>query len=440
MNIESLRTKLTKDFTDYYGGEGLAVIKDYCDNDNEVLYFIISDTINRSCSNADTVLLNILKNKLNIKDIDKELYTALCGKLIEISNKKHLSNQKPFDFIKKCDPAQVLNSLQQEMPQTVAVVLSFLEVNTAALLLQYFPDEMQVEIARRISTMDRVETETIREIEKTIEKKLLGMGHEDKLPYSGGVGSMVEILNLLDRAAEKQIIEKLEDEDPELAEEIKKRLFVFEDIVMFDDRAIQKVMREVDAQELAKALKNADVKVQDKILKNMSKRAASMLKEDMEYMGPIRLSDAEEAQSKIVSIIRYLEETGELIVARAGDDILVDGGISGEQASNEKQKLPYESMTYLLLYSKKEIFENLDDNTLAVSLFGADKSQKETVYKKLKFDKIIKVKKILKSLNEIWLDDVRDAQITITGILKENFDENDIESKGTMTAFEVIKD
>ncbi|MDR3020601.1 MAG: flagellar motor switch protein FliG, partial [Treponema sp.] len=132
-----------------------------------------------------------------------------------------------------------------------------------------------------------------------------------------------EILNLVDRASEKQIIEALEDEDPELAEEIKKRMFVFEDIVMLDDRAIQKVMREVDSQELAKALKSVDSEVQDKIFKNMSKRAANILKEDMEYMGPVRLKDVEEAQQKIVSIIRHLEDTGEIVVARAGEDELV---------------------------------------------------------------------------------------------------------------------
>jgi len=438
MNIESLRTKLTKDFTDYYSEEGLAVIKDYCENENEVLYFIVSDRINRSCSGADTVLLNLLKNKLKINDIDKELHAALCGKLAEISNKKNLSNLKPFAFIKKCDPAQVIDLLQREMPQTIAVVLSFLEVNMAALLLKYFPGDMQVEIARRISIMDRVETETIREIERTLEKKLFVMKHEDTLSYSGGVESIVEIIISADRVTEKQIIEKLEDEDPELAEEIKKRLFVFSDIVMLDDRAIQKVMREVDSLVLAKALKNANVEVQNKIFRNLSKRAAAMLKEEMEYMGPIRLSDVEDAQSKIVSIIRYLEETGEIIVARAGDDFLVDGGISGEKASIDE--LPYDTMTYLLLYSKKEIFENLDDDTLAVSLFGADKYQKEMVYKKLKFNKKMKVKIILKTLNEIWVDEVRDAQITITDILKENFDENDIKSKETMTAFEVIKD
>ena len=140
---------------------------------------------------------------------------------------------------------------------------------------------------------------------------------------AGGVDSIVEILNLVDRSSEKAIIETLEEDDPELAEEIKKRMFVFEDIVMLDDRAIQKVLREVDTAELAKALKSVDTEVQDKIFQNMSKRAASMLKEDMEYMGPVRLKDVEESQQKIVSVIRRLEDSGEIVIARSSDDEMV---------------------------------------------------------------------------------------------------------------------
>jgi flagellar motor switch protein FliG len=170
--------------------------------------------------------------------------------------------------------------------------------------------------------MDRTSPEVLREVERVLEKKLSTLSSED-YTAAGGVESIVEILNLVDRSSEKMIIEALEDEDPELAEEIKKRMFVFEDIVMLDDRAIQKVMREVDSQELAKALKSVDTEVQDKIFRNMSKRAAGMLKEDMEYMGPIRLKDVEEAQQKIVSIIRHLEDTGEIVVARSGEDELV---------------------------------------------------------------------------------------------------------------------
>ena len=258
-------------------------------------------------------------------DYARELLEKSLGsqKAIDIINRLTSSLQvRPFDFIRRTDPAHLLNFIQQEHPQTIALILAYLEPNKASIILQNLPHEVQSDVARRIATMDRTSPEVLREVERVLEKKLSSLSSED-YTAAGGVESIVEILNLVDRNSEKQIIETLEDEDPELAEEIKKRMFVFEDIVMLDDRAIQKVMREVDSQELAKALKSVDSEVQDKIFKNMSKRAASMLKEDMEYMGPVRLKDVEEAQQKIVSIIRHLEDTGEIVVARAGEDELV---------------------------------------------------------------------------------------------------------------------
>ncbi|MCL2243227.1 MAG: flagellar motor switch protein FliG [Treponema sp.] len=258
-------------------------------------------------------------------DYARELLEKSLGsqKAIDIINRLTSSLQvRPFDFIRRTDPAHLLNFIQQEHPQTIALILAYLEPNKASIILQNLPNEVQSDVARRIATMDRTSPEVLREVERVLEKKLSSLSSED-YTAAGGVESIVEILNLVDRASEKQIIEALEDEDPELAEEIKKRMFVFEDIVMLDDRAIQKVMREVDSQELAKALKSVDSQVQDKIFKNMSKRAAGMLKEDMEYMGPVRLKDVEEAQQKIVSIIRHLEDTGEIVVARAGEDELV---------------------------------------------------------------------------------------------------------------------
>jgi flagellar motor switch protein FliG len=258
-------------------------------------------------------------------DYARELLEKSLGsqKAIDIINRLTSSLQvRPFDFIRRTDPAHLLNFIQQEHPQTIALILAYLEPNKASVILQNLPHEVQSDVARRIATMDRTSPEVLREVERVLEKKLSTLSSED-YTAAGGVESIVEILNLVDRSSEKQIIEALEDEDPELAEEIKKRMFVFEDIVMLDDRAIQKVMREVDSQELAKALKSVDTEVQDKIYRNMSKRAAGMLKEDMEFMGPIRLKDVEEAQQKIVSIIRHLEDTGEIVVARSGEDELV---------------------------------------------------------------------------------------------------------------------
>jgi flagellar motor switch protein FliG len=258
-------------------------------------------------------------------DYARELLEKSLGsqKAIDIINRLTSSLQvRPFDFIRRTDPAHLLNFIQQEHPQTIALILAYLEPNKASVILQNLPHEVQSDVARRIATMDRTSPEVLREVERVLEKKLSSLSSED-YTAAGGVESIVEILNLVDRASEKQIIEALEDEDPELAEEIKKRMFVFEDIVLLSDRDIQKVMREVDSQELSKALKSVDTEVQDKIFKNMSKRAATMLKEDMEYMGPVRLKDVEEAQQKIVSIIRHLEDTGEIVVARAGEDELV---------------------------------------------------------------------------------------------------------------------
>jgi len=258
-------------------------------------------------------------------DFARELLEKSLGsqKAIDIINRLTSSLQvRPFDFIRRTDPTHLLNFIQQEHPQTIALILAYLEPAKASVILQNLPHEVQSDVARRIATMDRTSPEVLREVERVLEKKLSTLSSED-YSAAGGVESIVEILNLVDRASEKQIIEQLEDEDPELAEEIKKRMFVFEDIVMLDDRSIQKVMREVDSQELAKALKSVDTEVQDKIFRNMSKRAAGMLKEDMEYMGPVRLKDVEEAQQKIVSIIRHLEDTGEIVIARAGEDELV---------------------------------------------------------------------------------------------------------------------
>jgi flagellar motor switch protein FliG len=258
-------------------------------------------------------------------DYARELLEKSLGsqKAIDIINRLTSSLQvRPFDFIRRTDPAHLLNFIQQEHPQTIALILAYLEPNKSSVILQNLPNEIQHDVARRIATMDRTSPEVLREVERVLEKKLSTLSSED-YTTAGGVGNIVEILNLVDRASEKQIIEALEDEDPELAEEIKKRMFVFEDIVMLDDRAIQKVLREVDSQELSKALKSVDTEVQDKIFRNMSKRAAQMLKEDMEYLGPIRLKDVEESQQKIVSIIRHLEDTGDIVVARSGEDEMV---------------------------------------------------------------------------------------------------------------------
>ena len=258
-------------------------------------------------------------------DYARELLEKSLGsqKAIDIINRLTSSLQvRPFDFIRRTDPAHLLNFIQQEHPQTIALILAYLDPQKASVILQNLPVEIQSDVARRIATMDRTSPDVLREVERVLEKKLSTLSSED-YTAAGGVESIVEILNLVDRSSEKSIIESLEEDDAELAEEIKKRMFVFEDIVLLDDRAIQRVLREVDTQELSKALKSVDVEVQDKVFKNMSKRAAAMLKEDMEFMGPVRLKDVEDAQQKIVASIRRLEDSGEIVIARSGEDELV---------------------------------------------------------------------------------------------------------------------
>ena len=229
---------------------------------------------------------------------------------------------RPFDFIRRTDPQHLLNFIQNEHPQTIALILCYLEPQKAALILSSLPHQIQADVARRIATMERVSPDVLREVERVLERKLSTLASED-YSQAGGIDAVVEVLNLVDRGTEKTIIEALEEEDPELAEEIKKKMFVFEDIVLLDDRAIQRVLREVDNQELAKALKSVDPEVQEKIFKNMSKRAASLLREDMDFMGPVRLKDVEDCQQKIVNIIRKLEDAGEIVVARGGEEELV---------------------------------------------------------------------------------------------------------------------
>jgi flagellar motor switch protein FliG len=229
---------------------------------------------------------------------------------------------RPFDFARKADPTQILNFIQNEHPQTIALILSYLDTHQAAQILSSLPEHMQADIAKRIATMDSTSPEIINEVERILEKNLSATVTQD-YTKTGGIEAVVDVLNGVDRATEKNILDELEAEDPELAEEIKKRMFVFEDIVTLDNRSIQRVIREVDNEDLLLALKVSSEEVQQVLFRNMSTRMAESFKEEMEFMGPVRLRNVEEAQSRIVSIIRRLEEIGEIVIARGGDDIIV---------------------------------------------------------------------------------------------------------------------
>ena len=245
-------------------------------------------------------------------------------KAMEILNRLTTSLQvRPFDFLRKIDPSQLLNFIQNEHPQTIALVMAYLEPDQAAIIMTGLSQEMQADVAKRIATMDRTSPDVIREVERVLERKISSMLTQD-FTTAGGIPAIVEVLNRVDRTTEKAIVETLEVDDPELAEEIKKLMFVFEDVVLLDDRSMQIVLRQVDTKDLSLAMKATTEEVTNKIFKNMSKRAAEMLKEELSYMGPVKIRDVEEAQMKIVNVIRSLEDKGEIVISRGqSDEMLV---------------------------------------------------------------------------------------------------------------------
>lgn len=229
---------------------------------------------------------------------------------------------RPFEFIRKADPNQLLNYIQNEHPQTIALILAYLEPSQSAQILANLTPEKQGEVTRRIAIMDRTSPEVVKEIEKVLETKFSSMLSQD-FTAAGGIQSAVDILNSVDRGTEKFIMEELDIKDAELSEEIRRRMFVFEDIVSLDNRSIQRVIREIDNAQWAIALKAASEEVKEVIYTNMSKRLVEMIEEDIEFMGPVRIRDIEEAQQNIVNVIRKLEEDGEIITPRGGDEIIV---------------------------------------------------------------------------------------------------------------------
>ncbi len=255
----------------------------------------------------------------------KDLLQKALGedKAKEVLGKLTASLQvRPFEFIRKTEASQILNFIQDEHPQTIALILSYLSSTQAAGIISTLTPDKQTDVAKRIALMDRTSPDVIKEVENILEQKLSSLVNQD-YTIVGGIDSIVEVLNTVDRGTEKHIMENLEIEEPELADEIRKKMFVFEDILMLDDRSIQRVLREVENSELAVALKSANEDVQNAIFNNMSSRLSAMIREDMEYMGPVRMKDVEEAQQKIVNVIRKLEDSGEIVISRGGGDEIV---------------------------------------------------------------------------------------------------------------------
>lgn len=258
-------------------------------------------------------------------EMARELLEKTLGpnKAVEIIKRlKEQVKVKPFSFVRNTEPKQLVNMISGEHPQTIALILSYLDNQQAAMILSALPMDVQADIARRVALMDRTSPEVLKEVERVLREKVSSIFQQD-FTQAGGIDTVVGILNSADRGTEKLILEELEKEDAELVDEIRKRMFIFEDIITLDDASIQRVVREVDSKDLAKALKGASEEVKERIFRNISKRAAEMLREDLDFMGPVRLREVEEAQQRIVGIIRRLDEAGEIIISRGGEDAII---------------------------------------------------------------------------------------------------------------------
>lgn len=229
---------------------------------------------------------------------------------------------RPFSIVRKADAHQLLNVMSNEHPQTIALIMCYMQPDKAAQIMSELPLDLQSEVSYRIATMSSISPMVVKEIEKVLNGKLSSVIRTDNAVI-GGIDSLVDILNQVDRTTEKNITEGLEREDAELAEKIKESMFVFEDVITLDDVSIQRILREVDVKDLSLALKGCSEEVANSIFKNQSKRAAASLKEDMEFLGPVRLMDVEKAQQKIVGILRRLDEAGEIVLSRGGEDAII---------------------------------------------------------------------------------------------------------------------
>jgi flagellar motor switch protein FliG len=246
-----------------------------------------------------------------------EMLTRLQSSLQEV----------PFEFLKRADPSQISTFIHDEHPQTIALILAHLKPDVASTILSALSPEVRTDVVMRIATMDRTPPEIVHEVERVLERKMASVFSQG-FTFAGGVKEVAEILNNIDRGTERGIMSDLQERDPELAEEIARLMFTFDDLMLVDNSGIQKALREIEQKELALALKTANPELTEKIFSNMSERARDLIKEEMEFMGPVRLRSVEEAQQKIVTVIRRLEETGEVIIqGRAGgsgaDDIVV---------------------------------------------------------------------------------------------------------------------
>ncbi|MDI6617549.1 MAG: flagellar motor switch protein FliG [Clostridiales bacterium] len=309
------------------------IIKRLPEKDIQRITYEITNTAKLRPNLKDMVLeefINLNKAKEFIIEGGVEYAKALLSKALGVQKAMEIIDQvseithqyRPFAVARKADAQQLLSLISNEHPQTIALILCHIQPEKAGQVLSGLPEDKQYDVAKRIASMKSTSPVVVHEVEKVLEKKLSNVIRPD-VASIGGVDSLVQILNQVDRGTEKSIIEHLGKDEPELAEKVRSNLFVFEDIINLDNASIQIVLREVDNKDLALALKGCSEEVSDAIYRNMSKRAGALLKEDIQYLGPVRLMDVEKAQQNIVSIIRRLDETGEIIIARGGEDAII---------------------------------------------------------------------------------------------------------------------
>ena len=256
-------------------------------------------------------------------DFAREVLEASMGveKAAELLKRMEASLvEMPFEFLRRADARQVLSFLQDEHPQTVALVLAHMRAEQAAVVLSGMPTDLQADVAHRVATMENTSPEVVRQVETILERKLSSVLQSNDFSAAGGLQPLIDIINNSDRATERLILEGLERRDPALAEEVRGQMFMFEDIVTLDDRSVQLVLRQVDSKELATALKGVSQDVRDKIMNNVSERAAVTLVDEIEMLGPVRLATVEESQAVVISTIRSLEESGQIVISRGDRD------------------------------------------------------------------------------------------------------------------------
>lgn len=302
--LRSLDTKVVEDVTRELAGLGEVPVK----LRNRVLNEFYEQAAAQAWVNEGGLeyARSLLGKSLDSKDADRILQ--------QISQQVR---KTPFAFLQKAETENLLTFIQDEHPQTIALIVSHLPFHKASEILAGLPGPKQIEVVKRVANMEQTNPEVISEVERGLEARLSNLLTQS-FEKIGGVDTVAEVLNLVDRSTEKGIMEGLEAEAPELVEQIRRLMFVFEDIKLVDDKGIQAVLKEVENDELALALKTASDNLREKIFSNMSARAAAMIKEDMEYMGPVRVADVEAAQQRIVDVVRRLEDAGEIIISGRG--------------------------------------------------------------------------------------------------------------------------